>query len=155
MQYGAGVRIFLGFVWIVNGGLKLANPTFAVPGGQCERWLRQFTAHTSGPYHDFVTNFVIPHVSLFAFLVEWGESLVGIALILGIFTTFSASMSIFLLVNYWVMRGAYSSIGGYADIEPDLTALAVVVLAWPATRHLSLDEFLERRIPASRRSHNS
>jgi thiosulfate dehydrogenase [quinone] large subunit len=142
MRYAPAIRVFLGFVWLVNGGLKLANPTFTHAGGQCEKWLRQFTAGTAGPYHDFVMRVVLPHVSVFAFLVEWGETLVGIALVLGLLARFASAASIFLLANYWVMRGAYATIGGYADIEPDLTALAAVILMWPATRRVSLDERL-------------
>lgn len=140
MRYAPAIRVFLGFVWLVNGGLKLANPNFIRVGGQCEKWLREFTAGTSGPYHDFVMHVVLPHVSVFAFLVEWGETLVGVALVLGLFTRFAAIASVFLLANYWVMRGAYTTIGGYVDIEPDLAALAAVILMWPATRALSLDE---------------
>jgi uncharacterized membrane protein YphA (DoxX/SURF4 family) len=68
---------------------------------------------------------VIPHVTLFATLVEWGESLVGVGLLLGAFTRFSGWTSIFLLTNYWIMRGAYSEgIGAYVDLEPALAALA-------------------------------
>ena len=139
MKYAPAIRLYLAFVWLVNGGLKLADRTFTQPGGQCEKWLREFTAATSGPYHAFVTSIVIPHVTVFATLVEWGETLAGVALLLGIFTRFSAWSSIFLAVNYWVMRGAYASIGGYADIEPDLIALAAVVLMWSETRRFSLD----------------
>lgn len=145
MKYAPAIRFYLGFVWLVNGGLKLANPTFAQPGGQCEKWLREFTASTAGPYHEFVVQFVIPHVIVFATLVECGETLVGVALFLGILTRFSAAASVFLAINYWVMRGAYASVGGFADIEPDLIALAAVVWMWPDARQLSVDAYLRRR----------
>src|ERR1700748_3159044 len=100
MRYAPAIRLFLGFVWLVNGGLKLANPTFIAQGGQCEKWLRQFTAGTSGPYHDFVVHVVLPHVSVFGFLVQWGETLVGVALVLGLASRFAAAASILLLANY-------------------------------------------------------
>lgn len=145
MKYAFCVRIYLGFVWVVNGGLKLADRTFTRPGGQCEKWLREFTTGTVGPYHDFVMYIVIPHITLFASLVEWGETLVGVALIAGIFTRFAAWSSIFLATNYWVMRGAYRSIGGFVDIEPDLMVLAAVVLMWPATRVFAVDAVFNRR----------
>lgn len=154
MRYAPAIRVFLGFVWLVNGGLKLANPNFIRVGGQCEKWLRQFTAGTSGPYHEFVMRVVLPHVSIFAFLVEWGETLVGVALVLGLLTRFASAASIFLLANYWVMRGAYASIGGYADIEPDLAALAAVILMWPATRRFSVDERLAVTWVSMRRTRN-
>lgn len=148
MKYAPAIRLYLGFVWLVNGNLKLANPSFAQPGGQCEKWLRQFTEATSGPYHEFVVKFVIPHVTVFATLVECGETLAGIALFLGILTRFSAAASVFLAINYWVMRGAYANIGGFADIEPDLIALAAVVLMWPEARRLSIDAYVGRRRPS-------
>jgi uncharacterized membrane protein YphA (DoxX/SURF4 family) len=140
------IRLYLGFVWLANGAVKLSHRDFAQPGGRCEKLLREFTAGTAGPYHEFVVHVVIPHVTLFGTLVEWGETLVGVALLLGAFTRFSAWASIFLLTNYWIMRGAYSEgIGAYVDLEPALVALAAVVLLWPATRAASLDAWLRRR----------
>jgi uncharacterized membrane protein YphA (DoxX/SURF4 family) len=138
MRYAPAIRIYLGLVWLVNGGLKLGDPLFTQPGGQCQRWLVQFTAGTTGPYHQFVHQIVIPHVTFFATLVEWSETLAGLALIAGLLTRFAAGGSIFLAANYWVMRGAYMTVGGYVDIEPDLIALATVVLLWPATREFAL-----------------
>lgn len=154
MRYAPAIRLFLGFVWVVNGGLKLSTPGFTNAGGQCEKWLRQFSAHTAGPYHSFVTSIVLPHISVFAFLVEWGETLVGIALVLGFMSRFAAGASVFLLANYWIMRGAYATIGGYVDIEPSLAALAAVVLMWPATRRVSVDQWLSGTWVSSRTARN-
>lgn len=42
----------------------------------------------------FLEAFALPNVGIFNVLVPWGELLVGIALILGIFTTFAALMGI-------------------------------------------------------------
>jgi thiosulfate dehydrogenase (quinone) large subunit len=146
MTCAPAIRLYLGFVWLANGVVKLSHRDFAQPGGRCEKLLRELTAGTAGPYHAFVMHVVIPHVTLFATLVEWGETLVGISLLLGAFTRFSAWTSIFLLTNYWIMRGAYmEGIGGYVDLEPALVALAAVVLLWPATRALSLDASLRGR----------
>ena len=138
VQYAPAIRIFLGLVWLINGGLKLGDPNFALHGGQCERWLADFTSTTWGPYHAFVHQLVIPNVTLFATVVEWSETLIGLVLIAGVFTRFAAWASIFLALNYWVMRGAYAGIGGYVDIEPTLIMLAAVVLMWPATRQFAL-----------------
>jgi uncharacterized membrane protein YphA (DoxX/SURF4 family) len=145
VRYAPAVRIYLGLVWLVNGGLKVGDPNFALHGGQCERWLTDLTVTTSGPYHAFVHQVVIPNVTLFASLAEWGETLIGLALIAGVFTRLAAGASIFLALNYWLMRGAYAGIGGYADVEPNLIALAAVVLTWPATREFGLHLPVVRR----------
>jgi len=42
----------------------------------------------------FLETFALPNAELFNFMVAWGEVLVGIALILGIFTNFAALMGI-------------------------------------------------------------
>jgi thiosulfate dehydrogenase [quinone] large subunit len=42
----------------------------------------------------FLETVALPNAELFSFLVMWGELLVGLALILGIFTNFSAIMGI-------------------------------------------------------------
>src|SRR5690625_7706269 len=42
----------------------------------------------------FLETFALPNAEMFSFMVAWGEVLVGIALILGIFTNFAALMGI-------------------------------------------------------------
>ncbi len=45
-------------------------------------------------YAIIVRDVFIPNAALFSYLMAFGELLVGIALILGIFTRFSATMSV-------------------------------------------------------------
>ncbi|RSK27680.1 DoxX family protein [Bacillus sp. HMF5848] len=68
----------------------------------------------------FLEGFALPNVSLFNFLVAWGELLVGIALIVGIFTTFSALMG--LTMNFAFL------FSGTTSTNPQLVILGVFIL---------------------------
>ena len=75
----------------------------------------------------------------FAKLVSVGEFLVGIALILGIFTGFSAFMGGFMNWNYMM--------AGSASVNPMYFALSVgLVLAWKVSGYLGADYFLVPRL---------
>ena len=53
-------------------------------------------------YKTFVEGTVIPHAALFASLVAWGETLVGISLILGLGAGLGALGGLFLSLNYGI-----------------------------------------------------
>lgn len=52
-------------------------------------------------FNSFINGFAIPHISIFNFLVPWGEFLVGAGLILGVFTTTAAFFG--MLMNFMYM----------------------------------------------------
>ena len=51
----------------------------------------------------------LPHAALFSYLMAWGELLVGIALIVGLFTRFSAVMSVVMALALF-LAGATSTL---------------------------------------------
>jgi uncharacterized membrane protein YphA (DoxX/SURF4 family) len=53
-------------------------------------------------YQQFLTETAIPHATLFAFLESFGEVGVGIGLTLGIFTSFSALVGLFMSINFFL-----------------------------------------------------
>lgn len=89
-------RLYLGYEFLVAGWGKITSGGFDASG-----FLKGAIAGATGEHPavqswwaSFLEGFALPNVGLFNFLVPWGEFLVGIALILGIFTTFSALMGI-------------------------------------------------------------
>lgn len=89
------IRIYLGVQFLQAGWGKVTG------GFDSSGFLQGAIAKASGDHPAvqgwwaaFLEGFALPNVGLFNFLVAWGEFLVGIALILGIFTTFSALMGI-------------------------------------------------------------
>jgi thiosulfate dehydrogenase [quinone] large subunit len=74
-------------------------------------------------------------------LVSVGETLVGIALILGIFTGFAAFFGGFMNFNY-LMAGSVS-------VNPMFLILSVtLVLAWKVSGYIGVDYFLVPRVGA-------
>jgi thiosulfate dehydrogenase [quinone] large subunit len=78
---------------------------------------------------------VLPQPPFWSYLVSWGELLVGLALILGIFTGIAAFFGSFMNMNYLL--------GGMVSTNPILLAIAVLlVLAWKTAGWWGLDRWV-------------
>jgi uncharacterized membrane protein YphA (DoxX/SURF4 family) len=133
-RYGAALavlRMYTGINFLIHGYGKLTSSQWAVPGGECESIIKGMIEGTSGPYRDFITGVVLPHVSLFAHLVAWGETLTGIALFLGLLTQFAGVVGAFLTLNYWMAKGGFAHLDAYAGLDISLFALSAINAALP------------------------
>ncbi len=86
-------RVYLGYAWLTAGWGK-AFGDFDATGfiqGAIGKATGDHPAVQSW-WAGFLESVALPNAGLFSILVAWGEVLVGIALIFGIFTTFSALM---------------------------------------------------------------
>jgi thiosulfate dehydrogenase (quinone) large subunit len=95
------LRLYLGYSWFTAGFHKLtggfdaagflkgaiANPVKGPDGAVVFGW-----------YVDFLKHFALPNVDVFNVLVPWGETLIGLGLILGCLTT--AAMFFGLIMNF-------------------------------------------------------
>jgi thiosulfate dehydrogenase [quinone] large subunit len=99
------LRIFLGFLFVMAGTEKLlGNFNGTALTGTLTSWINGGGGVPSDPnlwYVGFLKGTVIPHASLFAGLVAYGETLVGIFLILGLSTSIVALIGAFLNANYY------------------------------------------------------
>ncbi|HEY4483677.1 MAG TPA: DoxX family membrane protein, partial [Candidatus Paceibacterota bacterium] len=85
-------------------------------------------------YADFLQNIVLPNVVLWSGLVAWGEFLVGLALILGLFTGIAAFFGLFMNFNF-MLAGTLSS-------NPILFVLGVLLmLGWKVAGLWGLDRY--------------
>ncbi|MFD2671876.1 DoxX family protein [Marinicrinis sediminis] len=123
--YAAGAlllfRLYLGWEWMTAGWGKITD------GFNAEGYLMGAVGKAQGDHPavqswwaDFLEGFAIPNVELFNFLVPWGEFLVGIALLAGIFTTFAALMGV-------VMNFAFM-FSGTTSTNPQMLLLTLFVL---------------------------
>ena len=92
----AVLRIFTGIFWLTHGVPKLLNPKFFGSDGMLAGMLHEATANSSGPYNSFLTHVVLPNANLFSHLVAWGETLVGVSLLLGLFSRVGGFFGVFL-----------------------------------------------------------
>ena len=139
----AGLRIFVGVVWIANLSWKLP-PDFGRQDARgllysfelAQRWA------VVGPLRHLVGSVVIPHFTLFGWLVFATELIAGVLLLLGLMTRLGALLgtaeaaAILLLVG----QAPTEWFWGYAMFVI-LNALPLVV---PAGARLSLDHALGR-----------
>lgn len=96
-----------------------------------------------GWYREFLEANVLPYASLFATLQAYGEVCVGIGLVLGLLTPFSAFVGLFLAVNYGLATQWMSF--GQQGFHTLLVTSMVILLGSAAGRRWGLDAWLRAR----------
>ena len=135
------VRLYIGWQWLAAGTEKLQNPQWA-NGAVLSGFIRGALAKTTGAnpdvqgwYAAFLRTAVLPHTAIWAPLVAFGETIVGIALILGLFTGIAAFFGSFMNVSYLL--------AGTVSINPILFVPATfLVLAWRVGGWWGLDRWI-------------
>jgi len=138
------LRVYVGYTWLQAGLHKLTDPNWfgANAGTSISGFFRGVLAKASaenptvqGWYASFIENVAMPNATFFSYLVVLGEVLVGLALIVGIFTTFAALMGALMNLNF-MLAGTLSS-------NPVLFALeAVIIWGGLAAGYYGLDYFV-------------
>jgi thiosulfate dehydrogenase [quinone] large subunit len=151
-----GVRLWLGYQWIDAGYQKIWGSerlAFWFGGGVGVKGfagagLVGSTKGTGGASYGwwaaFLHNFVIPNASWIAKVVSLGEILVGIALILGLFTGAAALGGLALNLTYMFT--------GSAGVNPMYMMLEILlILAWRNAGWMGLDNIALGRAWTARR----
>lgn len=80
----AFLRIGVGILFLIFGEYKVIGTQFTLGGG-FQFWINKFLEGGVYPFMEPVLRgFVLPHATLIAFLVAYGEFCIGIGLVLGI-----------------------------------------------------------------------
>jgi uncharacterized membrane protein YphA (DoxX/SURF4 family) len=127
---------------------KLLDPDWYGVHGACATFLAQLT-HAPGFYRTFLTGVALPNVDAFAFMVAWGETLVGVALLLGLLSRAAAAGGLFLLLNYWLGIGGGNANDGWFNFDVATFMMTVLHAAVPTGIAFGLDGVF-RRIRARR-----
>jgi len=138
------LRIYIGWQWIQAGYEKITSPLWvgteagkALTGFLLGAMQKSTGAHpdVSNWYSAFIHNFVLPSVVTFSYLVSFGELLVGISLIFGIFTGVAAFFGGFMNMNYLF--------AGTVSINPFLFLIELfIILAWRVAGWYGADRWL-------------
>jgi thiosulfate dehydrogenase [quinone] large subunit len=138
------VRLYVGYEWLHAGYEKLTSSawTGSKAGTALTGFVNGALTKTGGAHPDvqawyasFLRHIVLPHAATFGYLVSFGETLVGIGLILGIFTGIVAFFGSFLNMNY-LLAGSVST-------NPILFVGAVfLILAWRTAGWWGLDRWV-------------
>ncbi len=148
------VRVYAGYEWFTAGWEKLTGHTiFGAAAGS--PWV--FTGHdgaamkgfvmgalanatgthpaVQGWYADFLRAFVLPAPGVWAYLITFGELLVGLGLIVGALTGIASFFGLVMNLNYLL--------AGTVSINPILGGVAVLlVLAWRVGGYYGVDRYL-------------
>ena len=136
------LRVYAGIYFAWYGLLKLRNANFA---DGVERFLTANLDSAFAFYRPFAESVVIPHKSLFAALVGWGELAIGLALIVGLGTRYAAFCGVFITANVWFAQGQGVLAAGNNAV---FWMLILLVLAFiPAGRVAGMDAGLADRLP--------
>lgn len=138
------LRLYVGWEWLQAGWDKLGNPAWTGDnaGAAVTGFVQGALEQTGGAHPDvqpwyawFLETIVLPNAAPMSYLVAWGEVLVGIALILGIFTGIAAFFGSFMNMNYLL--------AGTVSTNPILFAIATwLVLAWKTAGWWGLDRWI-------------
>ena len=138
------LRLWLGYEWLhaawgkwIEGGWVGNGAGGAVKGfaqGAIAQTKGEFPQVT-GWYASFLKEVVMPNAALFSYLVIFGETLVGLALILGAFTGIAAFFGVFMNASY--------IFSGTAGANPLMAIVAILlILAWRVAGWWGLDRWI-------------
>ena len=139
------IRLYVGYEWLMAGYEKIVNPAGVWVGpkagaaitGFVQGALKKTTGEhpdVTGWYASFLQNIVLPNAALWSYMVAIGEVLVGLGLIVGLFTGIAAFFGGLMNANY-LLAGTVSS-------NPILFILASwLVLAWRVAGYWGLDRW--------------
>ncbi len=153
------VRLYVGYQWLAAGweklfGFSINYDSFGQPikggawvfnnhtGAAIQGFVKGALTKTSGPFPDvygwyawFLQHVVLPNSATFAYIITFGEVLVGLALILGFLTGIAAFFGIVMNVNYLL--------AGTVSTNPVLAILgSLIMLAWRIAGYYGLDHWL-------------
>ncbi|CAA9283826.1 MAG: hypothetical protein AVDCRST_MAG77-4079 [uncultured Chloroflexi bacterium] len=139
------LRLYVGYQWLTSGWGKLQNPKWVETGEALKGFWANAVRIPEAPakppitfdwYRGFLQTLLdMEAYTWFAKLIVAGEVLVGIALILGLFTGIAAFFGGVLNWNF-MMAGTASS-------NPLLFAISVgLILAWKVAGYYGLDRFV-------------
>jgi len=96
----SGIAIIFGYLWVVSGLDKLLGGKFAIGFTDFAKD-KYLNTQSVGWYKHLMTNFIVPNGFFFAQIIQWGELLIGIALIVaGIYLLFRYSRIAHIVITY-------------------------------------------------------
>ena len=138
------VRVYVGWGWLNAGWEKLTSPAWtgnkagtALGGFLAGALKKAGGAHpdVQGWYAAFLKAFVMHHLHAFSYMVACGETLVGVALILGAVTGIAAFFGCVMNMNY-LLAGAVS-------VNPVWFVLGLfLILAWRVAGWYGADRWI-------------
>lgn len=132
------LRITIGWLFFYAGITKVINPDWSAAGYLSDpQMLKGFYAWLISPGMLGITNF----------LNEWGLTLIGLALILGIFVRWAGWLGAIMMVLYWfpILDFPYPNTHSFIVDEHIVYAVALIFLSViKAGNYWGLDKFFKK-----------
>ncbi len=153
------VRLYLCYEWLTAGLDKLTGRSFSFGStfGQASGSAWVFSGHdgaaikgfvsgalaqasgahpaVQGWYAAFLQHVVLPNAAVFAYMITFGEVLVGLGLLVGALTGIAAFFGLVMNLNYLL--------AGTVSTNPILGVIAIlVILAWRIAGYYGVDRYL-------------
>lgn len=133
------VRMYVGAEWLLAGWEKVQSGFGAA---SIKGFAAGALAKTSGPnpavqgwYANFLKDFVIPHAGTWAFAISWGETAVGLGVLVGALTGIAAGFGVLMNLNYLL--------AGTVSVNPILGVLGLfLIMSWRVAGWIGLDQWL-------------
>lgn len=134
----AAMRILTGVIFLFFGEYKIVGPEFA--HGGFEGWIHGWLSANEPVkfYGEFLQGFVLVHPVLCARIVGWGELMIGISLVLGLFVRVAsvggAIHMVSLALATWYSPGHHAATWKYFGANLDHIPLLFLFAIFFATR---------------------
>jgi thiosulfate dehydrogenase (quinone) large subunit len=145
------IRLYLGYTFLSAGIGKLMSGNFDASGFVQGAAARPDAGFIQRGWANFLEGVVLPNSEIFSFLVMWGETLTGFAILVGAFTGFAAVMGILMNLSF-LLSGAIQQnliliILGLLLLIGGVNAGRYGIDRWimPSLRHTAINNSSENR----------
>jgi uncharacterized membrane protein YphA (DoxX/SURF4 family) len=138
------LRVFMGVTFLYAGVQHLTDPSYfnSSKTGYIGHLIAQYAV--GSPIHDFLLGFVAPNAVMFGYVVGVGESLIGIAVLLGFFYKVAAFMGLVLNFTFF-LSATWNAFPYYFGSDIVFVFAWLTLLLTGPQVGLSLDSSLARR----------
>lgn len=138
------LRVYVGWIWLEAGWHKITSPVWtgdkagiAITGFIQGALEKTGGAHpdVAGWYAAWLKEVILPNASIFSHMVAYGETLIGVGLILGVFTGIAAFFGTFLNMSFLF--------AGTVSVNPIMVLIQLfLILAWRVAGWFGFDRFI-------------
>ncbi|MCZ8518290.1 MULTISPECIES: DoxX family membrane protein [Paenibacillus] len=134
------IRFYLGWKWLTSGWGKITGSK----AFDASSFLKNAIANSTGAkptvqgwWGSFIEAVALPNIKVINVLIPWGEFLVGLALLLGIFTVFAAWMGALMNFSFFLS-------GSISTIPQMLLCSFILIYAGQHAGRIGIDYLLYR-----------
>ena len=129
----AFLRIAVGILFLIFGQYKVFGTQFTLHGG-FQFWINKFLQDGAYPFLvPVLRGFVLPHATPIAFLVAYGESAIGLALLIGICVRPASTFGLLYMLSLLFSSnypGAHAPLWQYFGASLDHSVLALCFISF-------------------------